>query len=107
MGERGRIARSVEAADAGLQASIEDYRDVLVVVYAEVAINYNELRALQDRIRLADQNIAAQAHRGSAGAQPEAARPGWRARTMPRGVAALSTSSGDNPAWLRCCNSSW
>ncbi len=66
MGERGRIARSVEAADAGLQASIEDYRDVLVVVYAEVAINYNELRALQDRIRFADQTIATQAHRGSA-----------------------------------------
>ena len=56
----GRIARSVESADAGLQASVEDYRDVLVIVYAEVAVNYFELRALQDRIRFAEQNIATQ-----------------------------------------------
>ena len=56
----GRIARSVEAADADLQASFEDFRDILVMVYAEVAINYFELRAVQDRIRFVEQNIATQ-----------------------------------------------
>ncbi len=56
----GRIARSVESADAGLQASIEDYRDVLVSLYAEVASNYIQVRSLQTRIRLAGKNINTQ-----------------------------------------------
>ena len=57
----GRIIRSVESADAGIQASIEDYRDVLVSLFAEVAANYVELRSLQKRIRLANKNIESQA----------------------------------------------
>jgi len=56
----GRIRRSVESADANLEASVEAYRDVLVLLYAEVAINYVEARALQERIRLARANIDAQ-----------------------------------------------
>lgn len=56
----GRIRRSVESADAGLQASVEDYRDVLVVLYAEVALNYVEVRSLQARIRLAHENLERQ-----------------------------------------------
>ncbi len=57
----GRIGRSVESADAGLQASIEDYRDVLVSLYAEVALNYMDLRAFQARIQFSKDNIATQA----------------------------------------------
>jgi NodT family efflux transporter outer membrane factor (OMF) lipoprotein len=53
----GRIRRSVESATAGLQASVEDYRDVLVSVFAEVGITYVEVRALQERIRLAELNV--------------------------------------------------
>ena len=56
----GRIRRSVESASAGYQASIEDYRDVLVSLFAEVAINYVEVRTLQDRIAYALANAAAQ-----------------------------------------------
>jgi NodT family efflux transporter outer membrane factor (OMF) lipoprotein len=56
----GRITRSIESADAGLQASVEDYRDVLVSIYAEVAATYIELRALQARIRFALANVQAQ-----------------------------------------------
>jgi multidrug efflux system outer membrane protein len=56
----GRIRRSVESADATLEASVEAYRDVLVLLYADVAINYVEARALQERIRLAQANIEAQ-----------------------------------------------
>jgi outer membrane protein, multidrug efflux system len=53
----GRIRRSVASADAGMQASVEDYRDVLVVLYAEVALSYVEVRSLQTRIRLAHENL--------------------------------------------------
>jgi multidrug efflux system outer membrane protein len=53
----GRIRRSVESSEGALGASVEDYRDVLVSLYAEVAFNYIELRALQLRIELADSNI--------------------------------------------------
>ena len=56
----GRIDRSVESADASLEASIEDYRDVLVVLYAEVASNYVEVRTLQERIKYIRGNIETQ-----------------------------------------------
>lgn len=53
----GRIRRNIESAEGTLGASAEDYRDVLVSLYAEVAINYVELRALELRIKLAEANI--------------------------------------------------
>ena len=56
----GRISRSIESADAGLDASVEDYRDVLVLLYREVARNYVDIRTLQERIRLAEDNITSQ-----------------------------------------------
>lgn len=56
----GRIRRSIESADASYAASVEDYRDVMVSVYAEVALSYITARNLQERIDLAQKNIAAQ-----------------------------------------------
>ncbi len=56
----GRIARSVESAKASMQASIEDYRDVLVSLYSEVAQTYITLRSLQSRIQYARENIKLQ-----------------------------------------------
>jgi len=56
----GRINRSVESADATYQATIEDYRDVLVSLYAEVATNYIDLRSIQARLHYAQQNVALQ-----------------------------------------------
>ncbi|GBC63638.1 RND transporter [Desulfonema ishimotonii] len=56
----GRISRSVESAQAGLQASVEDYRDVLVLLYAEIARNYVEVRKLQARLKYAQANAKAQ-----------------------------------------------
>jgi multidrug efflux system outer membrane protein len=53
----GRIRRTIESAEGTLGASVEDYRDVLVSLYAEVAINYVEFRALELRIKLAEANI--------------------------------------------------
>lgn len=56
----GRIRRSVEAADAELQASVENYRDALVVLFADVASNYVDVRTFQARIEYARENIKRQ-----------------------------------------------
>ncbi len=56
----GRISRSVESADASLQASVEDYRDVLVLLYSEVAITYVDVRTLQARLIARRQNVETQ-----------------------------------------------
>jgi NodT family efflux transporter outer membrane factor (OMF) lipoprotein len=56
----GRVRRSLESATADLDAAIEDYRDVLVVLYAQVGIRYVNVRTLQERIAFNEQNIAAQ-----------------------------------------------
>ena len=56
----GRLRRGVEAASAGLDASVEDYRDVLVVLMANVASNYLTVRTLQARIEYAESNVDAQ-----------------------------------------------
>lgn len=56
----GGVRRSIEAADGNLQASIEDLRDVLVSLLAEVAINYIEARTYQARIAVAKTNLVAQ-----------------------------------------------
>jgi outer membrane protein, multidrug efflux system len=58
----GGTRRNIEAADADLQAAVEDRRDVLVTLTAEVALNYIDLRAFQQRIAIARQNLAAQQH---------------------------------------------
>lgn len=56
----GRLRRGVESAAASLDASVEDYRDVLVVLYADVGATYAELRTLQTRLAYAEANVAAQ-----------------------------------------------
>jgi multidrug efflux system outer membrane protein len=56
----GRLRRSVESSDADLDAAIEDYRDVLVVLYAELATEYVQVRAVQERITYAENNVANQ-----------------------------------------------
>ncbi len=57
----GRKRRTLEAADATLQASWEDLSDVLVSLFAEVALNYVEVREYQLRLSLTKSNIAARA----------------------------------------------
>lgn len=56
----GGIRRSVESADANLAARQEDYRDALVTLFAEVALNYTDYRTLEERIAVAHRNISAQ-----------------------------------------------
>ena len=57
----GRVTRLIQAADADLAAVEEGYRDVLVVLLAQVGLEFIELRTLQERIRLADVNVKLQA----------------------------------------------
>jgi NodT family efflux transporter outer membrane factor (OMF) lipoprotein len=56
----GRVRRTVEAADADLEASIEDARAAAVIVVAETASSYVDLRAFQQRLALARTNVALQ-----------------------------------------------
>ncbi|MCB1061435.1 MAG: efflux transporter outer membrane subunit [Verrucomicrobiae bacterium] len=56
----GGIRRSVESAEASIGASEENYRDVLVSLFSEVALNYVEYRAIQERIEVAEKNIESQ-----------------------------------------------
>jgi len=57
----GGVRRAIEAYEADLEASREDYQDVLVSLVAEVALNYVELRTSQARLATAEANLAAQA----------------------------------------------
>jgi outer membrane protein, multidrug efflux system len=56
----GGVRRSVEAAQANLEASHEDLRDVLVSLLAEAAKNYVDVRTYQSRIATAEANLKAQ-----------------------------------------------
>jgi NodT family efflux transporter outer membrane factor (OMF) lipoprotein len=56
----GRVRRLVESADANLQASLESYRDVLVLLYAQVALAYTDVRTSQERINYIRGNIKTQ-----------------------------------------------
>lgn len=58
----GGVRRNVEAADADIAASVEDLRDVLVSVAAEVGTNYVSLRGIQQQIDIAGKNLKAQEH---------------------------------------------
>lgn len=56
----GGIRRDIEAANADINAQIEDRRNTLVTLLAEVARNYTELRGAQQQITIAEANLKAQ-----------------------------------------------
>lgn len=56
----GGVRRSVEAAEADIQFTVEDHRDILVTLISEVALNYIELRGFQQEIVIARNNLEAQ-----------------------------------------------
>jgi multidrug efflux system outer membrane protein len=53
----GGVRRSVEQANANLQASVEDRRDVLVTLLGEVATDYIDLRGEQQQVAIANENL--------------------------------------------------
>ena len=56
----GGLRRSVEAAQADLEATREDLHDVMVSLLAEVALNYVEVRTCQARLAVTETNITSQ-----------------------------------------------
>lgn len=56
----GLFRRNLEAADASLGQSVENYDQALVLLLANVATQYVELRTLQRRLELARKNVAQQ-----------------------------------------------
>jgi NodT family efflux transporter outer membrane factor (OMF) lipoprotein len=53
----GKFRRAREAADAELDASVDNYHDVLVLLLADVATNYIQIRTFQQELQNVIQNI--------------------------------------------------
>jgi NodT family efflux transporter outer membrane factor (OMF) lipoprotein len=56
----GRFRRAIEAADANLDASVANYDNVLVILLANVASAYVQLRTAQERLAFARDNARIQ-----------------------------------------------
>lgn len=56
----GGTRRSIDAAEAGVRAEEERYRNVMVSLYAELADTYVRLRATQERLALTEQSLRLQ-----------------------------------------------
>jgi NodT family efflux transporter outer membrane factor (OMF) lipoprotein len=56
----GRFRRAVESDEATLDASVENYDDVLVTLLGDVATNYTAYRTTEQRIQYARENVALQ-----------------------------------------------
>jgi len=56
----GRFRRGIEAADAGLLASIASFDDTLVLLAAQIADVYVVLRTTQEQLRISQENIVLQ-----------------------------------------------
>jgi len=58
----GGVRRNIEASEADLQAAVEDRRDVLVSLIAELGTDYINLRGFQQQIAIARKNLESQEH---------------------------------------------
>ena len=56
----GRFRRAIESADAGLDASVEEYDAILVSLIAEVVTAYIDVRTFEQRLQYARQNVQTQ-----------------------------------------------
>jgi NodT family efflux transporter outer membrane factor (OMF) lipoprotein len=56
----GRFRRAVEADAASLDASVEDYDDVLVTLLGDIATNYVQLRTFELRLKYTRDNVQIQ-----------------------------------------------
>ncbi|MGY6277158.1 efflux transporter outer membrane subunit [Methylomonas sp. MgM2] len=56
----GKFRRGIESADAMLEVSEFDYDDMLVSLTGEVAATYTQIRAFEQRLRLAEENVKLQ-----------------------------------------------
>jgi len=56
----GKFRRSIESADANLLASIADYDNTIVTLTGDVATAYVQIRTLEERMRIARENVVIQ-----------------------------------------------
>jgi len=56
----GRFRLAIEAADADLDASVANYDQAMVTLFGDIASTYVEIRTLQQRIILAQENLKLQ-----------------------------------------------
>ena len=56
----GKYARGIESAEASLYASVANYRDLMVLITAEVARNYIVYQTTKERLAYARRNVAIQ-----------------------------------------------
>jgi NodT family efflux transporter outer membrane factor (OMF) lipoprotein len=56
----GKFRRAVESSDASLLATISDYDNALVILTADVANTYIRIRTLEERLRIARDNVETQ-----------------------------------------------
>ena len=56
----GKFRRGIESAEANFLASVADYDDLLVSLTANVATSYTIIRTFEERIKLAQENVAIQ-----------------------------------------------
>src|SRR4029077_336891 len=56
----GLFRRNLEAADASLDQSVQNYDELVVILFANVASQYVEIRTLQKRLELARRNVSIQ-----------------------------------------------
>lgn len=58
----GRVRRSVEAADANVQVSVEEQHAAMVSIMAQAARDYIQLRGTQNSLKVTQQNLAIARH---------------------------------------------
>ncbi|WP_342629661.1 efflux transporter outer membrane subunit [Nguyenibacter vanlangensis] len=56
----GGIRRGIESSDAGYEAAIEDRRDAILTLAAEIARTYMDLRGMQEQLDVARRNLVIQ-----------------------------------------------
>ncbi len=56
----GRFRRAIEASEATLDASVEQYDDCLVTILGDIATNYVQYRTFEQRIAFAEDNLRVQ-----------------------------------------------
>ena len=108
----GRFRRTVEANDAQVDASIEGYRDALVLMLSEVATNYVQVRTYEQRLDYGRRNIeiqrgslqlAEERFRKGAARNSTCAKPGRTWRKPSRSCRAWKLADGRRVIDWRCC----
>lgn len=56
----GKFRRGIESADASLEASVADFDSALVILTADVAFNYVQVRSLQEQLAYTRANVRSQ-----------------------------------------------